>query len=87
MKSIFLETHIKQFTYIIRDLWPADETHRAYSLLLEADVVCHKIKAETALLLKTVKLMSVKRMLFLGNVLLRCDVIHNLEVSFTFHYD
>ena len=46
-----------------------------------------QIKGETALILKIVNLMQVKRMLYLGKVLLRYDVIYNLEVSFNFHYE
>ena len=47
---------------------------------MEAGVDCHKSNVKRlALLLKTVK-----RMLFLGNILLRYILIYNLEVSFNF---
>ena len=48
-----------------------------YSLLVEADIDCHRL---AALLLKTVK-----RMLYLGYGLLRYVLIYNLTVSFNFH--
>ena len=51
-----------------------------HSLLVEADVVCHKSNVKHALLLKTVK-----RMLYLGYVLLSYVLIKNLEVSLNFH--
>ena len=47
---------------------------------MEADVVCHRLTPEAAFLLKTVK-----RMLYLGYVLLRYVLIYNLEVSFDFY--
>ena len=49
---------------------------------MEADVDCHRprLTSEAAFLLKTVK-----RMLYLGYVLLRYVLIYNLEVSFNFH--
>ena len=49
---------------------------------MEADVDCHRPRqtSEAAFLLKTVK-----RMLYLGYVLLRYVLIYNLEVSFNFH--
>ena len=54
---------------------------KEYTLLVEADVdffvTCQR---EAAALLKTVK-----RMLYLGYVLLRYVLICNLEVSFNFH--
>ena len=54
---------------------------KEYTLLVEADVdffvTCQR---EAAALLKTVK-----RMLYLGYVLLRYVLIYNLEVSFNFH--
>ena len=46
---------------------------------MEADVVCHKSNVKHALLLKTVK-----RILYLGYVLLSYVLINNLEVSFNF---
>ena len=46
---------------------------------MEADVDCHT-NHEAAFLLKTVK-----RMLYLGNVLLRYVLIYNLKVSFNVH--
>ena len=61
------------FEFPIDVLW-------AYSLLLEADVVCHKSNVKTSLLLKTVKCM-----LYLSKVLLCYVLIYNLEVSFNFH--
>ena len=47
---------------------------------MEADVVCHRLTPEAAFLLK-----RVKRMLYLGYVLLRYVLIYNLEVSFDFY--
>ena len=49
---------------------------------MEADVDCHRprLTSEAAFLLETVK-----RMLYLGYVLLRNVLIYNLEVSFNFH--
>ena len=46
---------------------------------MEADVDC-QANHEAAFLLKTVK-----RMLYLGNVLLRYVLIYNLKVPFNFH--
>ena len=46
---------------------------------MEADVDC-QANHEAAFLLKTVK-----RMLYLGNVLLRYVLIYNLKASFNFH--
>ena len=46
---------------------------------MEADVVCHKSNVKHALP------KSVKRMLYLGYVLLSYVLIYNLEVSFNFH--
>ena len=49
---------------------------------MEADVDCHRprLTCEAAFLLKTVK-----RMLYLGYVLIRYVLIYYLEVSFNFH--
>ena len=47
---------------------------------MEADVDCHRLTREAALRLKTVK-----RMLYLGYVLIRYLLIYNLEVSSNFH--
>ena len=52
----------------------------AFSLPVEAGVVCYKSNRETALLLK-----KVKRTHNLGDVLLPYVLIYNLEVSFHFH--
>ena len=53
---------------------------QAYSLLLEADFVCHKSNVKQFLRLKTVK-----HMLCSGNVLFRYVPIYNLQASFNFH--
>ena len=47
----------------------------AYSLQVEADVVCHKSNVKQFYSLRTVK-----RMLYLGSIFLRYVLIYNLEV-------
>ena len=47
---------------------------------MDADVDCHKSNMKQLYLSLTVK-----RILYLGNVLLRYVLLYNLEVSFNFH--
>ena len=76
-----LESRLKKAVYWRPKRWVLNFSLTCcHSLLVEADVVCHKSNVKHALLLKTVK-----RMLYLGYVLLSYVLINNLEVSFNFH--
>ena len=76
-----LESRLKKAVYWRPKRWVLNFSLTCcHSLLVEADVVCHKSNVKHPLLLKTVK-----RMLYLGYVFLSYVLINNPEVSFNFH--